>query len=232
MEDQPVVVRKGEEERDRGRRSDKTHQFAVAGKQWKRQSYQQIPLKLDGQRPVRHVDPRHVNQIVQVAEMQQQVASSHGHVGDVEHRYQNEICRQDGDCDRRQIRRIQAHIALQQKLGVIAQNVLRAIEAPGNYKSRDDKKNVNAQVAVFSRHPNVLSLSCHEVAPGHGKRCECTERIDDANALLGVGYLHFTVMLNGRLYTPSITEECEERSLLPPVSPKRLWRQISRRPKR
>jgi hypothetical protein len=43
------------------------------------------------------------------------------------------------------------------------------------------------------------------VAPSHGQRGKGAERIDDADALPGVGYLHFTAMLNGGLHPSSIT---------------------------
>ena len=51
------------------------------------------------------------------------------------------------------------------------------------------------QVAEFPRHPDVLPLSAYEMAPSYGERCKGTEGIDDANALLGIGYLHFTAMV-------------------------------------
>jgi len=50
------------------------------------QSHQQVPLKLNGERPIRYIHPGHMKQVVQVAEMEQQVASRHRHVRDMKHR--------------------------------------------------------------------------------------------------------------------------------------------------
>jgi len=71
-----------------------------------------------------------------------------------------------------------AHIALQQELRVVAQNVLRAVR-PTESKSRDDKEDVYAKVAVLAGKAEILSLSTYEVAPSHGQRGKGAERIDE-----------------------------------------------------
>ena len=87
--------------------------------QGEHQTDQQIPLKLNGECPIHHVNPGHTRQIVQIGEMEQQALCSHGQPRQVKQRRHDEVGRQNGHGDGSQIGRIQTHVALQQKPGII-----------------------------------------------------------------------------------------------------------------
>ena len=202
VEDQPVPI-DGEVRRHHGRDGDETHPFACAHQHWQHQTDQQIPLKLNRQRPVDNVDPRHMREVVQVSEVEQDVAAGNRHPRNVEERHQDEVGRQDRDRDGCQVRRIQADVALQQKARIIAQHVARAIEAPGDDESGDDKEDVDAEIAVLAGWAQEPSLPGNEMTPGHRERGKGAKSIDNADSLLGTMVLHFTTMLNGCAGFPS-----------------------------
>src|SRR5215472_890830 len=131
-----------------------------------------------------------MRQIVEIAEVQQQIAAGGGQPRNVEERDKDEIRGENRDRDRCQVWRIQAHVAFQQEARIVAKNITRAVEAPGNDESGDDEEDLDAKIAVFSGKAEIFSLPGDEVPPRDGKRRKGTKGIDDANSLLGVSYLH------------------------------------------